>query len=183
MDAALMHEPPAIVEQEACSLEGFTNMCVQLLREDQCAFVKFALTGQYQTPEGIMQACVDPLQHRPDPDDVWRVEQHRDYDSLIGISKNLPFRVDLEVFPIPQPRETLKEDIKIDQRVKNPEDVSRFLCIKLIHTANHPTVTDRRGPWKMYHCTRFPTLDLQRFGTVTSPGVFSPPFAPGLAPM
>jgi len=52
--------------------------------------------------------------------EVYEVILTRDYDSAIGITRNLPFTVPLAVFPVPPFGETLKKDNHLTYTMPSP---------------------------------------------------------------
>lgn len=50
----------------------------------------------------------------------------RDYDSIIGITENLPFRVPLAIYPIPNFKESLSGSIHITKMITSPVSTPRM---------------------------------------------------------
>lgn len=96
----------------AMSLDDFHGVCLELAKRDEshADFVKFALTGIY----GNEQVVVDPiLNSMPDDEDF---QVLRDYDSLIGIDKDIGINCALNVSVVAQLKDTLKKNIHLSHR-------------------------------------------------------------------
>ncbi|KAJ3500113.1 hypothetical protein NLJ89_g9934 [Agrocybe chaxingu] len=98
-----------------CSVEQFCTTAKTLLEEDQASFVRFALTGQH---EG-RQAVIDPIQDRMTPFEPITV--HRDYDSLLGIDTDIRCTANLTISFIPKKEDTLTKNIHMTHVFEGPE--------------------------------------------------------------
>ncbi|KAI6115495.1 hypothetical protein EDD16DRAFT_1708646 [Pisolithus croceorrhizus] len=96
------------------SLSQFVNIAHQLGTRPDGAnkHVQFVMASR-QNQRGTQYIVrVNPLMDEPDinPDDFTFIH---DYDSIIGFSDNLPFRVPLGIFLVPPFNETLKKESHI----------------------------------------------------------------------
>jgi hypothetical protein len=74
--------------------------------DDDLTFLKFVLAGRRGLDMEEQQSItLNVTQGQPD---IRNVTTTRDYDSLIGTTKTLPYLVPLTVWPIPSFRDTLK---------------------------------------------------------------------------
>lgn len=89
------------------SIEDFCHKSRDLYDADPASFVRFALTGRY----GNKQAVVDPILNSV-PDDE-RLGVVRDYDSLLGIDKDIKITCALTVFPVSKKEDVLTKNIHI----------------------------------------------------------------------
>lgn len=77
-------------------------------RDDELKFLKFALAGRRGLDLNNQRSItLNPIQGLRNID---QITASRDYDSLIGTTKTLPYRVPLTVWPIPSFRDTLKSN-------------------------------------------------------------------------
>ena len=89
--------------QEACQLYQAIEDGDQ---DDELTFLKFVLAGHRGLdPMSQCSITINALQGIPDIQDI-RVTH--DFDSLIGLTRTLPYLVPLMVWPVPPFRETLK---------------------------------------------------------------------------
>lgn len=74
-------------------------------RDDELKFLKFILAGrrglELETQDTI---TLNVMQGQPD---IHNATVTRDFDSLIGTTKTLPYRVALTIWPVPSFRDTL----------------------------------------------------------------------------
>lgn len=86
--------------------------------DDDLAFLEFMFTGKNLT--GKCQAFVDPSSQFLKDDTPIQVA--RDFDSLIGISKDLLVDSAVSVYPAPNPREALSTSIHVKYAIRNDVD-------------------------------------------------------------
>lgn len=124
----IMNRPDEDLPKKQVTLHEFLHLADSLLhtRQDVKAFVRFVLAGRYSAVEDgpmsrvFMNAKQGLHTGLPDPD----LQVTRDYDSIIGISKDLPYMAAVQVFPIAPFRETLKKtnhikSLAYDSRVRS----------------------------------------------------------------
>lgn len=89
------------------SLSQFTYLMQQAFKSgDDLQYINTALCGRTTDEEGDWRISVNARQELHPPE---YPRFTRDYDSAIGITKNLPFLTALYVFPVPSFKETLKK--------------------------------------------------------------------------
>ncbi|KAG5649099.1 hypothetical protein H0H81_006306, partial [Sphagnurus paluster] len=98
------------------SLNGFYSACLTLLEKSHAEFVDFALTGMYENEQAVVDPILDSM---PDEEDF---EVLRDYDSLIGIDKNIGISCPLNVYPVAQLKDTLRKNIHLSYRFSCDSD-------------------------------------------------------------
>ena len=92
------------------SLLDFCQRSKALLQYDQTDFVRFVLTGQ--DVDGT-QICIDPIRNRLTEGQYGRMRCTRDYDSLLGIDKDILVDKALTLFPLAKRDDTLSSNIHI----------------------------------------------------------------------
>lgn len=123
----IMPSPDEDLPQKQVTLQEFLQLADSLLytRNDVNGFVRFVLAGRYSTVQDgpMSRVFVNAKQglHTGLPDAELLVT--RDYDSIIGISKDLPYKAALQVFPVAPFKETLKKNnhvkaLAYDSRVR-----------------------------------------------------------------
>ena len=90
---------------------------------DLCAYMKYVITGQDEVNDTTarIQVLRDALPGSWIDDNV---EITRDFDSLIGWSEDLPYEIPLDVFPVPNFRNTLTKSIHLKHPVVRNDRVS-----------------------------------------------------------
>jgi hypothetical protein len=104
------------------------------------------LTGRH--PDTGKVASINVLADAITDDEVDTfVRQHRDYDSLIGISRSLCARGDLAIYPVPRFEETIKKPIHIPfKHPLHPDKVSSVLLLSLRVSSISSIAFEGRGP-------------------------------------
>ena len=107
-------------------LLGFCERAKCLLNASQADFERFVLTGRHSGT----QFAIDPIRNRlPDFADVRVV---RDYDSLLGISRQIRVANYLTVYPIARKEDTLSRNIHIEYEFSSPNvSLPSFLLLFL----------------------------------------------------
>lgn len=92
------------------SLQEFTRRAEQLshVENGEDAYVRFVLAGRDMRDGREHCIVVNPLQAADIPD-ANMFKFTRDFDSIIGITKDIPYTQSLSVFPVPPFAETLKD--------------------------------------------------------------------------
>lgn len=100
------------------SLEQFVDHAKSLLeQEDVERFLQFTLAGKFHDPLGNPRRVrVNPLLDSPSISTLQTIAT-RDYDSLIGITNDLPFLCPLAIYPIPTFRDTLTQSNRLTKRI------------------------------------------------------------------
>ena len=109
--------PPATAHTlKSYTLRRFTTKAQKLWDEDTDESIRFTLTGQLRKPDGTcIQAFLDTEENRCKAGA--RITPMRDYDSVIGISKDILIKCDLNVNMLPRYVETLATSIHISYPV------------------------------------------------------------------
>lgn len=82
--------------------------------EKQCRFLNFVITGQDDVER--RQAAIDPLRDcEVDPADITYL---RDFDSLIGFTRNIIIRRNLNIYPVSNPNDALKTSIHLERKIR-----------------------------------------------------------------
>jgi hypothetical protein len=89
------------------SIGEFCETAKALLENDVPAFVRFMLCGHH--PDH--QVVVDPIQDRLDDDH--RLKALRDFDSLLGIDKDIRVHSSLTLFPLARKEDTLRTNLHL----------------------------------------------------------------------
>jgi hypothetical protein len=137
-------------------------------QEDPDEFARFLLAGRLNTDEGLKRVWVNARQNaRAPPEGAY--DLRRDFDSAIGITRDLPFTECMSVFPMASFDDTLKRDNHLKGTIPG-RLVSMFIDLLL-----HGTYTTGRVRHRS-RClsTRSPTSALARLDVDTSQGSFSP---------
>lgn len=159
------------------SIQKFTAIAQQFATtDDGSKFLPFVLAGRMLDDEDIdengddvlkrvfVNAVVDaecPLEDM--------LSLTRDYDSVIGISNDLPYTDALSIFPVPPFKETLKRDNHIKRQISR-QDVSSSLS-----KVYQLTIVLFREPALLYHCAASRISHSARLAA----GMSSEPFSPG----
>ena len=103
-------------------------------------FTNFVLAGRYVTAAGIEHRVhIDPTKNVVPTEQIDDLVVTRDYDSLIGICQELPFRCALSMFPISNFRDALRISNHIKWRVTSPVR-RRIECWMVFLTTGHLTL-------------------------------------------
>lgn len=89
------------------SVNGFCNRARDLCDGAPDKFVRFVLNGV----DGDVQVTVDPILNAM-PEN-YELSGLRDFDSLLGIDKNIQVQTALTVFPVPRTEDVLCKNIHI----------------------------------------------------------------------
>ena len=102
-------------ESQSYSLTEFCTTAKILLDSgDSASFVKFVLCGRYQN----RQVVVDAIQNRLDPE--YPIKGLRDFDSLLGIHKDIPVHSSLTLFPLARKEDTLRTNVHLSYSFNFP---------------------------------------------------------------
>lgn len=97
------------LDNKSYSLAEFCETAKLLLEsDDPSSFVQFVLCGRFQNH----QVVVDAIQNRLNEEHL--IKGLRDFDSLLGIHKDIPVRASLTLFPIARKEDTLHTNIHIN---------------------------------------------------------------------
>lgn len=97
---------------QSYTVKEFVRKAKTLEREDGHAFLRFVLTGEADEH----QAVLDPIRNTLGRDHD--VVATRDYDSVIGITKDIVVKSSISVYPVPNPAEVLTTSIHIKYPMK-----------------------------------------------------------------
>ena len=105
--------PDDALPQATLSLAEFNGHARRILNSNSRHrvedFMAFVLAGRIDTPEGTARVELDPFSDANDDGHNWSFT--RDFDSLLGTSTDLPFRVPISIYPIPSFRDTLSKGV------------------------------------------------------------------------
>lgn len=96
------------------SLKEFVSAAEQLFMQGQSKdqledFIRFVLAGRLQSHNGLARIFLNARQGILAPA-ISDYQLYRDIDSVIGITRDLPFKLSMAIFPLPPFRDTLTED-------------------------------------------------------------------------
>jgi hypothetical protein len=113
-----MDYPDENLGQHQLTLEEFVKVAQHLSSQGQGinsdAFIRFVLAGRY--PDGVSNQSsrifINARQGAFLPDDAV-LQRYSDVDSVIGITRDLPYSLPMAIFPLASFRDTLTEDVHI----------------------------------------------------------------------
>jgi hypothetical protein len=115
--------PPANLPLRNVSIKQFCVLAQRLLDAgDQHNFVRLVVSGIF---EG-QQYVVNPLHNRMGQDEPFRLMH--DFDSAVGIAKNIMVDDSLTMFPVARREDTLSASIHLDHQFENSR-VSQHSCL------------------------------------------------------
>ena len=110
-----LHHVVSILGNESHSLTQFCQTTKHLLEhDDPTSFVNFVLCSRHQDH----QVVIDPIQNRLDEE--YGMSVLRDFDSLLGICKDIPIHTSLTLFPLAKKEDTLNTNIHLDYSFNIP---------------------------------------------------------------
>lgn len=96
------------LDKKSYSLAQFCETAKTLLEsDDPASFVRFVLCGRYQNH----QAVIDAIQNRLDDHHI--ITGLRDFDSLLGIHRDIVVRTGLTLYPLARKEDTLRTNIHL----------------------------------------------------------------------
>lgn len=161
----MRHFPHETLPTQQLSLSEFVYEMQQASHTgDPMDFVNVGLCGRImenQKAHRIMLNARQDLGHPKEP------KFTRDFDSAIGITRNFPFTAALNVYPVPNFRETLKKSNHVNGPITH--NVSTFYqWIVSLDLTN--CLHSNRARNNMYHSTSSQTVVWAVWSIVTSPG-------------
>ena len=116
------------------SLKEFNEKAYQLLnysfsnRVDPMhhKFVNFVLAGRYQEHHSPDEhrVYIDIHKNTASTADLEGLQITRDYDSVIGITDNLPFRLSIAIYPLPNFALSLKKSNHLMRTISTPVSIT-----------------------------------------------------------
>ncbi|KAJ2932840.1 hypothetical protein H1R20_g4267, partial [Candolleomyces eurysporus] len=108
------------------SLEEFVAHMQDLLTSNQPAeFIKFALTGQHQGHQAVIDALQNQIYDLGEDEAAHPYTVTRDYDSVLGVSPNICiYNHSIVVNILPKFQDSLSKDVGITHKVKYRGDQS-----------------------------------------------------------
>ncbi len=108
---------PVSLPTETYSVSGFCQAAAALLDSpDTADFVRFVLTGVHDGH----QAVIDPILNRVRSTETSTLQLRRDYDSVLGISKDICVRsTELTIYPLAKYQDSLKNNVHIEYEFEN----------------------------------------------------------------
>ncbi|KAG2097998.1 uncharacterized protein F5147DRAFT_583311 [Suillus discolor] len=105
------------------SLEEFVLAAEQMFKSDQLeTFIRFVLAGRLQSHDKLARIFINARQGALAPQ-ISEYKLHRDIDSVIGITRDLPFQTHMAIFPLASFRDSLTEDNHLKCPLSCPKDV------------------------------------------------------------
>jgi hypothetical protein len=115
--------PHETLPSEQVSLSEFTCLMQEESKsENQLDYINAALCGRVMLDEEAHRVVLNARQDLRHPENP---SFTRDFDSAIGITRNLPFTTALNIFPVPSFKDTLKRRNHVLGPI-DPENVSTF---------------------------------------------------------
>jgi len=103
------------LDSKSYSLAQFCRTAKLLLDSDEPAsFVRFVLCGKYLDHQVFVDAFQNTL------DEQYKFRGLRDFDSLLGISEDIPVRTSLTLFPLARKEDTLHTNIHLNYSFNIP---------------------------------------------------------------
>lgn len=104
-----------IVQTKTYTVAEFCERAKTLLQsEDIVSFVRFVLCGYQQDH----QVVIDPIQDRLEPGH--KISGLRDFDSLLGIDRDICVHSSLTLFPLAKKEDTLRTNLHLDYSFQIP---------------------------------------------------------------
>lgn len=152
---------------EQLSLSEFTYCMKQAsVTEDPMNFIDVALCGRINEDQRLRRVLLNARQNLDHPHHPLFT---RDFDSAIGITLNFPFTAALNVYPVPNFRDTLTRPNHVQGPIYHDNNnVGAF--ISLIVSSRLLVAVDRRILYNMYHSATSQTVVLALLNIVTSLG-------------
>jgi hypothetical protein len=91
----------------------FCSAALAIYNSDPVAFVQFALNGVYNS----VQVVVDPILNAFKVEETYH--EQRDYDSLLGIAKDIQVTTALSVYPVSRTEDVLSKNIHLHYNFQN----------------------------------------------------------------
>lgn len=98
------------------SLQEFNTLASEMC-ENTAAFVEFVLAGRYKVYDQYRRVVLRPDREWYTPA-AMPITLTRDYDSLLGLTRTLPFRKEIHVYAVPSFNDTLTKDNHMRKEVK-----------------------------------------------------------------
>ena len=135
------HHPDFRLPREEMSLRRFNRIAREILTgqgDEVYEYVLAVLAGRYYTPNNeLKRIVIDPLRGLTHPtacayDDVPTEDEFkisRDYDSILGFSDTLPYKVPLAIYPVPPYKETLSKAVHITVPCRSRSVCRALYCL------------------------------------------------------
>jgi hypothetical protein len=109
-----MNYPDELLHESQMSLKQFVQISEYLFSQEDTPdnlirFVRFVLAGRFDFNGDQTRVFINARQDASPPP-IHKYQLHRDLDSAIGITRDLPFRTALAIFPLASFRDTLTKD-------------------------------------------------------------------------
>jgi hypothetical protein len=109
-----MHHPDELLHESQMSLKQFVQISEYLFSQEDTPdnlirFVRFVLAGRFDFDGSQTRIFINARQDASPPP-IHKYQLHRDLDSANGITRDLPFRTALAIFPLASFRDTLTKD-------------------------------------------------------------------------
>lgn len=97
------------------------------------SFVNFVLAGRHHDGQTERRVTIDVEKDTDDFESIPNLTVSRDYDSMIGISHNLPYNVAMPIFPLPNFRDSLQRTNHLTKKIHRTVSSSlrRAPCVNL----------------------------------------------------
>lgn len=104
-----MDYPDEVLEASQISFKHFVSIAGLLYSSGNMeAFVRFVLAGRLG--EGKQARIFLNARQEASPPEISKYEVPGDIDSIVGVSRDLPYNVPMAIFPLPSFRDTLTEN-------------------------------------------------------------------------
>lgn len=114
-----LDQPPIV----SLTLSDFVSKAQDLHTSDMADFCKFVLTGIHEGTQYQLDPIKDELRHHH------RVQALRDFDSMLGLHRDICVDTYLAMYPIPKYTDTLRRNIHIKYNFSNRKVCSSTVFI------------------------------------------------------
>ncbi|KAG2738365.1 hypothetical protein P692DRAFT_201731319 [Suillus brevipes Sb2] len=119
-----MEYPDETLSDIQVSLTEFVSVAQHLLKQDELEhFLRFVLAGRLRRHDMMARIFINARQGALAPP-LSQYQLYRDIDSVIGITRNLPFKLPMSIFPLASFRDTLTKDNHIKYTLSYPQNVT-----------------------------------------------------------
>lgn len=106
-----MDYPDEALEESQLSFKHFVSLAGLLYSAGKMeAFSRFVLAGRLHSGEGRQARIFLNATQGASPPETGKSKVKRDLDSIVGVSRDLPYNVPMAIFPFPSFRDTLTEN-------------------------------------------------------------------------
>lgn len=120
-----LHYPDEPLGSLQLSLSQFVTLSHTLFNleaADATTFIRLVLAGRLEMNGKSLRVSINAKQGAPPPP-VGKYDLHRDIDSVIGITQDLPFKRPLAIFPLASFWDTLTKDNHVTYKLPGTVEV------------------------------------------------------------